>query len=117
VADFDGFAEDVFGGDALLQSANSRRHRAIRWRSRDAMLRWLAELLRRGGRIQRLTLHESPQIHSTPRETVSRGEQKATGRRRKRPRKASESEGDRKRRLAAERSRAYRARKNREDET
>jgi len=114
VGDFDDDDAGTFDGvgGEQQQATNARRHRAIRWRSRDAMLRWLAELLRRGGKIESLRLHESPRQHDAPRETVSRGETKTRGRKRSRPRKAGESEDDRKRRLAAERSRAYRARKN-----
>lgn len=107
--EFDAWDNDDNDAAETKQNANAHRHRAIRWRSRAAFLRWLLELLRRGGRVTSLVAHTAPQLHGEPRDTWARGEEKQRGRRKSRPRKPGETEAERVRRLAAERARRYRA--------
>lgn len=97
-----------------VPAANQKRRRVIRWRSKTAFLRWLVELLRRGGRVSGATLHEAPALVTASRDTWAKGNAKRDGRRRTRQRKPTETEPERVRRLAAERARAYRARKKQE---
>lgn len=97
-----------------VAAANQQRPKVIRWRSKTAFLRWLVELLRRGGRVTKAVLHETPQIVTETRDTWARGDVKRPGRRRKYPRKPTETEEQRLRRVAANRAKAYRARKKKE---
>jgi hypothetical protein len=103
------FFDDDPGG--VKQSTNTPRTKTIQWRSKTAFLRWLLELLRRGGKVTRARMTLHPTVEGQPRETWARGEAKKPGRRRTKARKPTETESERVKRLAAKRAQNYRARK------